>query len=93
MFMCNLFDIIYLYNDLRSWLPFSYAMAAVLPSTHMLASSAFGQLSFTKQSCLNKHVPWAALVVPWWYCMSELYIISYIINGQFHSPWHTFELY
>ena len=40
MFMCNLFDIIYLYNNLRSWLPFSYAMAAVLPSTNMLVSSA-----------------------------------------------------
>ena len=53
MFMCNLFDIIYLYNDLKSWLPFSYAMAAVFPSTHMLVSSAFGQLSFTKQSCLK----------------------------------------
>ena len=40
MFICNLFDIIYLYNDLRSWLPFSYALAAVLPSTNMLVSSA-----------------------------------------------------
>ena len=40
MFMCNLFDIIYLYNDLRSWLPFSYTRAAVLPSNNMLVSSA-----------------------------------------------------
>ena len=34
--MCNLFDIINLYNDSISWLPFSYAMAAVLPSINML---------------------------------------------------------